>query len=112
MRATPEGCRLEFAPSPWWRVQVRDFDGMLAVWYRDVLGLGIGWMEAGAFCTLTVPRRGKVMPLATDHPDRISDRHGTEWTPNLAADDLAVMVSRLRDQGVQFDTGEEGADEG
>jgi catechol 2,3-dioxygenase-like lactoylglutathione lyase family enzyme len=35
-------------------VQVRDFDGMVA-WYRDVLGLGIGWLEAGEFCTLTMP---------------------------------------------------------
>jgi hypothetical protein len=29
-------------------VQVRDFDGMVA-WHRDVLGLGIGWLEAGSF---------------------------------------------------------------
>jgi catechol 2,3-dioxygenase-like lactoylglutathione lyase family enzyme len=92
-------------------VQVRDFDGMVA-WYRDVLGLGIGWLEAGEFCALTMPGGEAVLALATDHPDRISDRPGTGWTPSLTADDLDDMVGRLRDQGVQFDAEEEGADEG
>jgi catechol 2,3-dioxygenase-like lactoylglutathione lyase family enzyme len=70
-------------------VQVQDFDGMVA-WYRDVLGLGIGWLEAGEFCTLTMPGGDSVRALATDHPDRISDRPGTGWTPNLQAmSDLA-----------------------
>ncbi len=57
-------------------VQVRDFDGIVA-WYRDVLDLGIGWLEAGEFCTLTMPGSGTVLALATDHPDRISDDPGT-----------------------------------
>jgi catechol 2,3-dioxygenase-like lactoylglutathione lyase family enzyme len=92
-------------------VQVRDFDGMVA-WYRDVLGLGIGWLEAGEFCALTMPGGEAVLALATDHPDRISDRPGTGWTPSLTVDDLDDMVGRLRDQGVQFDAEEEGADEG
>jgi predicted enzyme related to lactoylglutathione lyase len=92
-------------------VQVRDFDGMVA-WYRDVLGLGIGWLEAGEFCTPTMPGSDTVLALATDHPDRISDHPGTGWTPNLAVDELDDMVGRLRDQGVQFYAAEEGADEG
>jgi predicted enzyme related to lactoylglutathione lyase len=92
-------------------VQVRDFDGMVA-WYRDVLGLGIGWLEAGEFCTLTMPGGDAVLALATDHPDRIGDRPGTGWTPNLAVEDLDDMVGRLRDRGVQLDGVEEGADEG
>src|SRR5258708_36945582 len=53
-----------------------------------------------------------VLALAIDHPDRISDRPGMGWTPNLAVDDLDDMVGRLRGQGVQFDAEEEGADEG
>jgi catechol 2,3-dioxygenase-like lactoylglutathione lyase family enzyme len=92
-------------------VQVRDFDGMVA-WYRDVLGLGIGWLEPGEFCTLTMPGGEAVLALATDHPDRISDRPGTGWTPTLTVDDLDDTVGRLRDLGVQFDAEEEGADEG
>jgi predicted enzyme related to lactoylglutathione lyase len=92
-------------------VQVRDFDGMVA-WYRDVLGLGIGWLEAGEFCTLTLPEGEAVLALATDHPDRISDRPGTGWAPNLAVDDLDGLLGRLRDQGAAFDAEEEGADEG
>ena len=92
-------------------VQVRDFDGMVA-WYRDVLGLGIGWLEPGEFCTLTMPEGDAVLSLATDHPDRMSDRPGAGWTPSLAVDDLDDLVGRLRDQGVQFDAEEEGADEG
>jgi predicted enzyme related to lactoylglutathione lyase len=75
-------------------VQVRDFDGVVA-WYRDVLGLGIGWLEAGEFCTLTMPGGEAVLAVATDHPDRISDRPGTGWTPTLTVDDLDEMVSRL-----------------
>jgi catechol 2,3-dioxygenase-like lactoylglutathione lyase family enzyme len=92
-------------------VQVRDFDAMVA-WYRDVLGLGIGSLEAGEFCELTMPDGETVLALATDHPDRISDRPGMGWTPNLTVDDLDDMVGRLRDQGVQFDAEEEGAAEG
>ena len=92
-------------------IQVRDFDGMVA-WYSGVLGLGIGWLEAGEFCTLTMPAGEAVLALATDHPDRISDRPGAGWTPILAVDDLDDMVGRLRDQGVRFDAEEEGADEG
>jgi hypothetical protein len=41
-------------------VQVQDFDGMVA-WYRDVLGLGIGWLEAGEFCTLAMPGGDSVL---------------------------------------------------
>jgi catechol 2,3-dioxygenase-like lactoylglutathione lyase family enzyme len=92
-------------------VQVRDFDGMVA-WYRDVLGLGIGWLEPGEFCTLTMTGGDTVLALATDHPDRISARPGTGWTPSLAVDDLDDLVARLRDHGVPFDGEEEGADEG
>ena len=92
-------------------VQVRDFDRMVA-WHRDVLGLEIGWLEAGEFCTLTMPGGDAVLALATDHPDRISDRPGTGWTPSVTVDDLDDMVRRLRGQGVQFDAEEEGADEG
>src|ERR1700691_1283662 len=92
-------------------VQVRDFDGMVA-WYRDVLGLGIGWLEAGEFCTLTMPGGEAVLAPPTHHPDRISDRPGTGWTPILTVDDLDDTVVRLRDEGVQFDAEEEGADEG
>ncbi|ERR1700689_1510140 len=86
--------------------------GMGSAWYRDVLGLGIGWLEAGEFCALTMPGGEAVLALATDHPDRISDRPGTGWTPSLTVDDLDDMVGRLRDQAVQFDAEEEGADEG
>ena len=75
-------------------VQVRDFDGMVA-WYRDVLGLGIGWLEAGEFCTLTMPGGEAVLALATDHPDRISDRPGTGWTPGLTVDDRVECSADL-----------------
>jgi hypothetical protein len=37
------------------------------------LGLGVGWLEAGEFCTLTMPGGDTVLSLATDHSDRISD---------------------------------------
>jgi predicted enzyme related to lactoylglutathione lyase len=67
---------------------------------------------SGEFCTLTMPGGDTVLALATDHPDRISDRPGTGWTPNLAVDDLEDMVGSLRGHGVQFDAAEEGADEG
>jgi catechol 2,3-dioxygenase-like lactoylglutathione lyase family enzyme len=92
-------------------VQVRDFDVMVA-WYRDVLGLGIGWFEAGEFCTLTLPGGETVLALATDHPERISDHPGHGWAPNLTVQDFDEMLVSLRDQGVQFDAEEEGADEG
>jgi catechol 2,3-dioxygenase-like lactoylglutathione lyase family enzyme len=92
-------------------VQVRDFDGMVA-WYTDVLGLGIGWLEPGEFCTLTVPGGDSVLALATDHPERIGDRSGSGWTPNLAVEDLDDMLAHLRTADVQFDGDEEGADEG
>jgi predicted enzyme related to lactoylglutathione lyase len=92
-------------------IQVRDFDGMVG-WYSGVLGLGIGWLEPGEFCTLTTPAGEAVLALATDHPDRISDRPGTGWTPTLAIDGFDDMVAGLRAQGVQFDAEEEGADEG
>lgn len=59
-----------------------------------------------------MPGGGTVLALATDHPDRLSDRAGTGWAPNLAVDDLDDMVNRLRDRGVEFDAAEEGADEG
>jgi catechol 2,3-dioxygenase-like lactoylglutathione lyase family enzyme len=85
-------------------VQVREFDRMVA-WYRDVLGLGIGWLEAGEFCTLTMPGGEAVLALATDHPDRIGDRQGTGWTPSLAVADLDEMMGHLRDRGVQSDGG-------
>src|SRR5260370_25963268 len=92
-------------------VQVRDFDGMVA-WYRDVLGLGIGWLEAGEFCTLTMPGGDAVLALGTDHPDRISDRPGTGGTPNLTVDDLDDMARRLRGQGMHFDAGVAGDAQG
>jgi predicted enzyme related to lactoylglutathione lyase len=78
---------------------------MSLVWESD------GW-KWGEFCTLTMPGGEAVLALATDHPDRINDRPGTGWTPNLAVDDLDGMVGRLREQGVQFDAEEEGAEEG
>jgi catechol 2,3-dioxygenase-like lactoylglutathione lyase family enzyme len=92
-------------------IQVRDFDGMVA-WYRDVLGLSIGWFEPNEFCTLNPAAGGSSLALATDHPDRISDRAGTGWTPTLAVDDFDATLTRLREAGVTFDAAEEGADEG
>jgi hypothetical protein len=58
-----------------------------------------------------MPGGEAVLALATDHPDRISDRPGTGWTPSLTVDDLDNMVRRLRGHGVQFDAEEESADE-
>src|SRR5437899_8388755 len=92
-------------------VQVRDFDGMVA-WYRDVLGLATDWFEPDEFCTLAAPGGGAVLGLATDHPDRISDRAGTGWTPTFIVDDFDKTVAALRGRGVVFDAAEEGADEG
>src|SRR5258707_11246375 len=93
-------------------VQVRDFDGMVA-WYRDVLGLGIGWLEAGEFCTLTMPGGDAVLGLATDYPDRISGCPGTGWTANLTVEDLDDMARRLRGQGMKLcdvEAGDDGGD--
>jgi catechol 2,3-dioxygenase-like lactoylglutathione lyase family enzyme len=92
-------------------VQVRDFERMVT-WYRDVLGLAVVWKEPGEFCALAMTDGGPVLALATDHPDRIADRPGTGWTPNLKVDDLDATVAQLRDAGVELDAAEEGADEG
>lgn len=92
-------------------VQVRDFDAALA-WYRDVLGLSVEWLEPGEFCSLTCRDGGAALALAVDHPDRISDRAGTGWTPVLAVDDFDATVAELRARGATFDAEEEGADEG
>jgi catechol 2,3-dioxygenase-like lactoylglutathione lyase family enzyme len=93
-------------------IQVRDFDAMLT-WYRDVLGLGVGWCEPGEFCTL-VPDddSGAVLALATDHPDRISREPGVGWTPTLSVDDLDATITHLRAKGVKLEGDEEGSDEG
>jgi len=92
-------------------VQVRDFDAAVA-WYRDVLGLSVTWLEPGEFCSLAFPRGGTALALATDHPDRISERPGIGWTPVIAVDDFDATVADLRARGVTFDAEEEGADEG
>jgi catechol 2,3-dioxygenase-like lactoylglutathione lyase family enzyme len=91
-------------------VQVRDFDAMLA-WYRDVLGLDVGWLEPSEFCTLSATS-GPSLALATDHPNRIADRPGIGWTPTFSVEDFDKTVGRLREAGVTIDAEEEGADEG
>jgi catechol 2,3-dioxygenase-like lactoylglutathione lyase family enzyme len=92
-------------------IQVRDFDAAVA-WYRDVLGLAVLGVEPGEFCVLGVGRGSTTIALATDHPDRIPDRPGVGWTPNLGVSDFDTYVARLREKGVAFDAEEEGADEG
>ncbi|HMK12249.1 MAG TPA: VOC family protein [Acidimicrobiales bacterium] len=92
-------------------VQVRDFDAAVA-WYRDVLGLSVVWLEPGEFCVLGCGAGESTLALATDHPDRISDRAGIGWTPVLAVDDFDATVKALRARGTTFDAEEEGADEG
>lgn len=93
-------------------VQVRDFDAMLA-WYRDVLGLTVGWLEPGEFCTLaSEDQDGAVLALATDHPDRISAQSGVGWAPTLTVDDFDAAVAYLQGRGVDFEGDEEGYDEG
>lgn len=92
-------------------VQVRDLNAMVA-WYGEVLGLSVGWLEPDEFCTLNSSAGGASVALATDHPDRISDRPGTGWTPTFSVDDFDATVNRLREAGVTFDAEEEGADEG
>lgn len=93
-------------------LQVRNFDAMLD-WYRDVLGLTVGWLEPGEFCTLiSEDQAGGVLALATDHPERISAQSGVGWTPTLSVNDLDETVAYLRGRGVEFEGGEEGADEG
>jgi catechol 2,3-dioxygenase-like lactoylglutathione lyase family enzyme len=92
-------------------LQVRDFDAMVA-WYRDVLGLEVLGVEPDEFCLMRAPHGSTTIGLATDHPDRIPDRPGVGWTPNLAVDDFDAFVAGLRDRGVTFDAEEEGADEG
>jgi catechol 2,3-dioxygenase-like lactoylglutathione lyase family enzyme len=92
-------------------IQVNDFDTMVA-WYRDVLGLTVGWFEPGEFCTLIAENEdGAVLALATDHPDRISHQPGG-WTPTFAVDDLDAAIAHLRSHGVELEGDEEGADEG
>ena len=93
-------------------LQVRNFDIML-VWYRDVLGLTVGWLEPGEFCTLiSDDQEGAVLALATDHPERINAQSGVGWTPTFAVDDLDETVAYLRGRGVEFEGEEEGSDEG
>jgi catechol 2,3-dioxygenase-like lactoylglutathione lyase family enzyme len=92
-------------------VQVRDFDAMVA-WYRDTLDLSVIGLEPAEFCVLAAPRGSATIGLATDHPERIPDRPGVGWTPNLAVSDFDAFVRRLRELGVEFDASEEGADEG
>jgi predicted enzyme related to lactoylglutathione lyase len=93
-------------------VQVRDFDAAVA-WYRDVLGLSVLSLEPDEFCMLVPPgSTGPALALATDHPDRISPRPGTGWTPILVVEDLDATVAELRQRGVSFDAEEEGAEEG
>jgi len=64
-------------------VQVRDFEAMVT-WYRDVLGLGVGWFEPGEFCTLSMPAGGAALALAAGH--RASDY----------ADHLLMVTAALR----------------
>jgi catechol 2,3-dioxygenase-like lactoylglutathione lyase family enzyme len=93
-------------------VQVRDFDAMLD-WYRDVLGLTVGWLEPGEFCTLvSEDQGGAVLALATDHPERVSTQSGSGWAPTLVVDDLDAAVAYLRGRGIEFEGDEEGSDEG
>ena len=93
-------------------VQVRDFDAAVA-WYRDVLGLSVLSLEPDEFCMLVPPgSQWPALALATDHPDRISSRPGSGWTPTLVVDDFDATVAELRQQGVTFDAEEEGGDEG
>ena len=92
-------------------VQVSDFDAMVA-WYRDVLGLSIGWYEPNEFCTFKPEMGGASLALATDHPDRICDRPGTGWMPTFSVDAFDATIARLRDAGVAFDAEEEGGEEG
>ena len=84
----------------------------MVAWYRDVLCLSIGWFEPNEFCTLNPAAGGASLALATDHPDRISDRAGTGWTPTFVVDDFDATIASLREAGVTFDAAEEGADEG
>jgi catechol 2,3-dioxygenase-like lactoylglutathione lyase family enzyme len=93
-------------------VQVRDFDTMVT-WYRDILGLAIGWFEPGEFCTLVSEDvEGAVLALATDHPERVGQHSGIGWTPTLLVDDFDATIARLKTWKVAFDGDEEGADEG
>ena len=92
-------------------VQVRDFDAMVA-WYRDVIGLTVQWFEPNEFCALSAPGGGPPLALATDHPDRMSDRPGVGWAPTLEVDDFDEFIARVRAAGVELDAEEEGADEG
>jgi catechol 2,3-dioxygenase-like lactoylglutathione lyase family enzyme len=92
--------------------QVRNFDAAVA-WYRDVLGLAVLVVEPDEFCLLALPDTAEpVLALATDHPDRISDRPGAGWMPTLVVDDFDATVAELRQRGVTFDAEEEGAEEG
>jgi catechol 2,3-dioxygenase-like lactoylglutathione lyase family enzyme len=98
-------------------IQVADFDTAVA-WYRDVLGLAVVYQEPNEFCMLAPPGNATgegpapALALATDHPDRISPRPGTGWTPTLVVDDFDATVAELRQLGVTFDADEEGAEEG
>ena len=92
-------------------LQVRDFDGMVG-WYRDVLGLEVIGIEPNEFCLMHAAHGSTTIALATDHPERIPDRSGVGWTPNLGVDDFDAFIETLRSRGVVFDAEEEGADEG
>jgi len=91
--------------------QVRDLDSMVA-WYRDVLQLSVQWSEPGEFCSLVASDGGGVVALATDHPERISERPGVGWTPTFSVDDFDATVAFMKERGVAFDAEEEGTDEG
>jgi catechol 2,3-dioxygenase-like lactoylglutathione lyase family enzyme len=85
----------------------------MVTWYRDILGLSVGWFEPGEFCTLVSDDvEGAVLALATDHPERIAHHSGVGWTPTLSIDDFDETIARLITWGVMFETDEEGADEG
>jgi catechol 2,3-dioxygenase-like lactoylglutathione lyase family enzyme len=77
-----------------------------------VLGLHVVVLEPQEFCVLSAPSGSTTIGLASDHPERISDRPAVGWAPTFAVDDFDHFVDGLRSGGVKFDAEEEGADEG